>query len=301
MRAALPELHPFVGIDVPHLLMQQSQRTPSKPFVIWSPAEGEGLTWSYQEMVDKVRSFAAGLQKQGVKLGDRVILHMTNRPEFYIAWFACSWVGATCVTTNVASGRGELSYFATHSKASAVITEGALESDLFECGTSFFLFISAGSNLDSALEFDAVYAPEAAELRPPEPALYNSIMYTSGTTSRPKAVIHTHANMLFGAKVNASHFKLRDDDITMVYLPLFHLNALGYSSLSTLWSGGTIVLMPKFSATRWWEVAELHRCTWTFIGPFVPAALQDPCQQTTLSGSGAARARVRTWYPTSGA
>jgi carnitine-CoA ligase len=301
MRADLPELHPFVGMDVPHLLMQQCERDPSKPFIIWAPVDGEGSNWSYVTFVAKARAFAKGLETQGVKLGDRVILHMTNRPEFLVAWFACSWIGATCVTTNVGSGRGELCFFANHSGASVVITERSLESDIFNCGASFRLLISAETEFDSALDFSTVYAPELADLRPPDPSLFNSIMYTSGTTSRPKAVVHTHANMLFGAKVNASHFMLRDDDIAMVYLPLFHLNALGYTTLSTLWAGGTIVLLPKFSATRWWNVAQEHRCTWTFIGPFVPAALKDlpPPKDHSFRFWGGARARdemvARLW------
>ena len=76
------------------------------------------------------------------------------------------------------------------------------------------------------------------------------IQFTSGTTSRPKAVLWTHANAIWGAQVNVAHMRLRLGDSTLIFLPLFHTNAQSYSLLSTLWVGGTIVVQPKFSASR---------------------------------------------------
>lgn len=295
VRARLPELHPFVGMDVPHLLRDRATRHPNKPFLVWAPHDGDGDSWTYGALLSRIRRLASGLQARGIQTGDRVVLHMSNRPEFLVAWFACSWIGATCVTTNTQSGRGELHYFAQHSQAVALITERALESDIVNCGWDWRVIVSV-EPLGDAVDFAALECGEEAPLRAPDPALFNSIMYTSGTTSRPKAVVHTHANMLFGAQVNASHFKLVADDVALVYLPLFHLNALGYSTLATLWSGGTVVLQPKFSATRWWDVAERHGCTWTFIGPFVPAALKDlpPPRSHRFRVWGGARARDET-------
>jgi crotonobetaine/carnitine-CoA ligase len=62
------------------------------------------------------------------------------------------------------------------------------------------------------------------------------VQYTSGTTSRPKGVLWTHANALWGARINATHEDLRADDVHMVTLPLFHTNAQAYSMLATLWA-----------------------------------------------------------------
>jgi len=99
------------------------------------------------------------------------------------------------------------------------------------------------------------------------------VQYTSGTTSRPKGVLWTHANALWGAQVNAIHEDLRVEDVHLIFLPLFHTNALAYSLLATLWAGGTAVLMPRFSASRFWDVALKHRCTWTSLVPFCVKAL----------------------------
>jgi crotonobetaine/carnitine-CoA ligase len=103
------------------------------------------------------------------------------------------------------------------------------------------------------------------------------IQYTSGTTSRPKAVLWTHANALWGAQMNALHMRLREDDVTLVFLPLFHTNAQSYSMLGSLWVGATMVVQPRFSASRFWEVSLRNRVTWCSTIPFcVKALLEQP-------------------------
>jgi carnitine-CoA ligase len=83
----------------------------------------------------------------------------------------------------------------------------------------------------------------------------------------------THANALWGAKINAVHQDLHEGDVHQTYLPLFHTNALAYSMLSSLWVGGTCVIQPRFSASRFWSVALAHGCTWTSTIPFCMKAL----------------------------
>jgi crotonobetaine/carnitine-CoA ligase len=89
-----------------------------------------------------------------------------------------------------------------------------------------------------------------------------SVQYTSGTTSRPKGVLWTHANALWGAKVNAVHEDLHADDCHLTYMPLFHTNALAYSMLASLWVGARFVLLPKWSSSRFWDISLRHGCTW---------------------------------------
>ena len=99
------------------------------------------------------------------------------------------------------------------------------------------------------------------------------IQYTSGTTSRPKAVVLTHANALWSAKVSATHESLTASDVHLVHLPLFHINALCYSTLASMWVGGTAVIQPRFSASRFWDVAVRNGCTWASVAPFCVRAL----------------------------
>ncbi len=100
-----------------------------------------------------------------------------------------------------------------------------------------------------------------------------SVLFTSGTTDRPKGVVWTQANALWGAKLGAMQEGLRADDVHQVFLPLFHVVALAWSILPTMWVGGAVVLQPKFSATRFWDTALRHRCTWASMVPFCTAVL----------------------------
>ncbi len=109
--------------------------------------------------------------------------------------------------------------------------------------------------------------------REPEPMAPVGIMFTSGTTSRPKAVVHTHANALWASRVGPLNIDMRGDDTYLIYLPFFHVNAQSWSTWSTLGAGGTIVLQPKFSSSRFWEVVMKHDVTHISLIPFVFKAL----------------------------
>ena len=100
-----------------------------------------------------------------------------------------------------------------------------------------------------------------------------SVQYTSGTTSRPKGVLWTHGNALWGARTGAIHENLNENDVHIVMMPSFHTNARTYSILPTIWTGGTVVLTPRFSASRFWDVALRNKCTWASMLPFFCKAL----------------------------
>ena len=87
------------------------------------------------------------------------------------------------------------------------------------------------------------------------------ILFTTGSTAAPKAVLWTHANLLWAGKVGALEQGLRASDIYQVHLPLFHVVGFTWSMVPALWAGATVVLQPKFSASRFWPVALAHRAT----------------------------------------
>jgi carnitine-CoA ligase len=268
------------GRNVPWLLERRSRDRASHPFLIWEPTTGSRRTWTYAEFASDVGRAAAGLHRRGIRSGDRLVIHMDNCPEFLIAWFACVSLGAVAVCTNARSSRDELRYFAEHSEAIAAITQPShvslVDSAMGDRGWIVSTTPAPDAEGDppgQADAFDSLLADEA----PPTIAIdcYQPawIQYTSGTTSRPKAVVLTHANALWGAKVSAAHESLTRDDIHLIQLPLFHINALCYSTLASLFVGGTVVLQPGFSASRFWDVAVRNRCTWTSVAPFCVRAL----------------------------
>lgn len=279
-----PAVHPFSGFDVPRLLAHHAATRPDHPFLVWEPFEGPSRIWTYAEFADDVVRIAAGLKARGVKFGERVLIHLDNCPESLIAWYASAHLGAVAVTTNARSVGDELAYFSAHAGVVGAITQPKFaELVQANCRDIKWLAITEtdngapaapGHRPQRAESFAALHGDAATvPMRAADPMANVGIQYTSGTTSRPKGVVWTHANALWGAKLCAMHETLTPDDVHLVYLPLFHTNAQSYSILATLWVGGTAVVQPRFSASRFWEVSLRHRCTWTSMVPFCVRAL----------------------------
>ena len=316
-RTASRHLNPFSGQDIRTLISAQASLRADHPYLVWRPFDAPRKVWTYAQFADRVARFAAGLHARGIRAGDRVLVHLDNCPEAIFAWFGCAWMGAVAVTTNARSSSDELTYFAEHAQAVAGITQPKFAQLVASACTGLrWLAVTgddngedAGSNRPGRADaFDAIDAdPSTLPARPFDPLAPFSVQYTSGTTSRPKGVLWTHANALWGARINATHETLTAQDVHLVTLPLFHTNAQAYSMLAALWAGATAVVQPRFSASRFWPVSLEERCTWTSLVPFVTRALATvdvPQHQYRLWGSAIcepptdARYRVKTigWW-----
>jgi crotonobetaine/carnitine-CoA ligase len=278
-------VNPFAVRDINWLLDFRAETRPDHPFLVWEPFEGQGAVWTYRAFRDRVLRVAAGLARRGIRPGDYVLVHLDNSPEMEFLWFACGRLGAVVVTTNTRSAGEELAYFADHCNAVAAITQPELaEMVAREARQIRWLAVTehladggdpaAGLRPDressfASLDGDPADLPRIA----PDPWRHGSVQYTSGTTSRPKGVLWTHGNALWGARTSAIHENLNENDIHLVMMPSFHTNARTYSILPTMWAGGTVVLMPKFSASRFWDIAVRNRCTWASMLPFFLKAL----------------------------
>ncbi|MFZ5670015.1 MAG: AMP-binding protein, partial [Pseudomonadota bacterium] len=252
--------------------------------MIWEPFEGEGRRWTYAGFAGAVRRFAAGLWARGVRPGQRVLVHLDNCPESAIAWLGCAYAGAVAVTTNARSSADEIAWFAAHSGAVGGITQprfaalvrGAAPGLGWLVVTADDNGAPAGDDVSGFEPFAAIDGdPAALPERPHDPMAPFAIQYTSGTTARPKAVLWTHGNFLWGARMSALNEDLRPEDVHLVTMPLFHTNAQVYSLAAALWVGASVVLQPRFSASRFWPVSLKHGCTWTSMVPFCLKALAE--------------------------
>ena len=275
----------MTGQDVPWLLARLAERRPDHPVLVWEPRSGEAQTWTYSQFWADVRRLAAGLQRNGIKKGDKVIIHSDNSPEMVLAWYACATVGAAGVTTNTRSVAAELTYFTDHTNAVAAITQPQYAAVVAASGPNLkWIAVTSDNSGEPAtaeqavpglLSFDDLFADiEEFIPRPAEPMLPVGIMFTSGTTSRPKAVVHTHANTLWGTRVGPDNIGADPDSVYLIFLPFFHVNAQSWSMWSILGVGGTVVLQPKFSSSRFWEVVVKHSVSHISLIPFVYLAVQ---------------------------
>ena len=250
--------HPFSGTDVWDLVQMRAQRSGDQIAFVWHPYDGSPREWTYRELARDAAGLAAGLQRRGIGPGDRVLIHLENCPEFVIAWYACAEIGAVAVTTNTRSVADEMRYFCEDSQPACAITEPQFAEMIAACAPQLKWQGVRDEDSWTALTGD----PDEFRPRPPDPTAPMSVQYTSGTTSRPKGVLWTHANALWAARVNAVHEDLHPSDCHLTYLPLFHANALGYQMLASLWVGSRFVLVPKWSTSRFWDVSVQHGCTW---------------------------------------
>lgn len=258
----LPAFHPFLGTDVWSLLSHRASEQANGIFLTWHPFEGEPESWTYGEFRTEALHVAAGLVERGVKPGDSVVIHLENSPEFLFSWFGCAAVHAIAVTTNVRSSADELAFYIADSGAVAAVTQPSFADVVAEAGPDLAWVTVTGDGGARTRVLGTADDPEVVELPVPDPSVPLSIQYTSGTTSRPKGVLWTHANGLWAARTNAAHEGLRSDDVHLTYMPLFHTNALGYSVLPSLWVGARFVLIPKWSTSRFWDISVQQGCTW---------------------------------------
>lgn len=283
--SGVPALVPSRGRDVAWVVDHWATVAPDRPFLVWAPFEGPGATWTRAAFAVDVAAMAAGFTRRGVRPGDRVAIVLPNHPDFLLAWTALASLGAVAVCLDPRASEDELAYVASHcGLVGAVASVERADSVSSAMPGLRFIAVSEGTGEHSVaalLRTDPVAARGSVE-----PLAAASIQYTSGTTARPKAVVWTQANCLWAGQVGAAHQGLGPGDVNLVHLPLFHTNALSYSFLSSLWSGGQVVLQPKFSASRFWDTSVGHRVTWTSVVSFCLRALTDRDVPSTHSYRG---------------
>lgn len=218
-------------------------------WLAFEPKPGTVVETSWGTALERACSAAALLSSHGVAAGDRFHLHLTNCPEFYDFWLAAALTGSVMVPTNPALTAEEIAYVTGHARTRLSITEADLAPTVVDAvELSRAPVLIAGDSIGS--DAPAPFPDHIA--RPLDPV---GILYTSGTTSKPKGVLVTNAAYLYSGHVVAEHLRLRPDDRQLIVLPLFHGNAQYYSTMSALVTGASVALAPRFSASRWSEQA----------------------------------------------
>jgi crotonobetaine/carnitine-CoA ligase len=245
---------------VADILRAGAGRTPDRSLMVFDDLDGGVQEFRWEDVLERSAAIAQALAGAGVSAGDHVHLHLPNRPEFIFHWFGCALRGAVMVPTNVASPVSELEYILGHVGAVLSVTDGHGEDTVREARAAAGL----GGEVwrcDAELPSSPDGHSANAAFSDGGPLTDLAVMYTSGTTSRPKGVRVTHANYVFAGESVAAGLGLVPDDRFLVVLPLFHANAQYYSVMSALVTGATVVLASRFSASGWVDTAIRHRAT----------------------------------------
>ena len=225
----------FHGMDIEWMLEQWSSKTPDKVCMYFCPFQGVVQAYTYSDLLESARSLASGLYDQGVRPGNFVIIHMDNSSEFIISWYACAVLGAVAVSTNTRSVSRDLSYFAEVTEATFVLTQPIYARMIRQACPELPIALTDNNSGEEAsdhleiqgevegLAFSSLFSSSApARSTAPNPEDNLSVQFTSGTTSRPKAVLWTHANGLWAGRITAQHLKLRAFHVQREVVDLVH-------------------------------------------------------------------------------
>jgi crotonobetaine/carnitine-CoA ligase len=256
------------------LFQEKVRLHPEKECVVFEDVAGQVTALSYRDFADRVNPLANLLIDAGVLPGQTVSLMVSNSPEFLISWLAINQAGAVMVPVNVFYAADELQYLLNNSDSVAFITEprfvGLFNEVAGLCpGVRLKISTRDAPELHGFRPLSDILAMESAECRVVRvaPDAASQIVYTSGTTSRPKGVVISHkASLIQGISI-AMLFGMLPTDRTCVVLPLFHVNGQYVGFMPTLTVGGTIVLIEQYSATRFWSQVRRHDCTLMSIVP----------------------------------
>ncbi len=218
------------------------------------PETGARLDWA--GLRDAARGFAMALTARGAEKGESVAIMAPNGPQGVTAYYGALYGGFRATMINLAAGPDAIAYALEHSGARFGYVDPG-------CRAQFDAANAAGI---AALALDA---GEDTALYPVEPGDHALLMYTSGTTGRPKGVVHSHASLLAGGWTTAIAHGLGARDRGFCILPICHINGLCVTVMGSLVSGGSLAMVSRFSASKFWEQAETARVTWFSAVPTI--------------------------------
>jgi len=256
------------------VLAHHASRTPEKPITVF-----EGTTTTYGAMARRVVELAGGLSERGVGRGQVVALLSYNCPEFLETIFAANYLGAIAMPINWRLAAPEVRYILEHSAASALVCDEAL-ADLAD---------EASRGIEPAIVRACIssHVPSEgwttlASLRAPDAITpvatvagddIHRLMYTSGTTGRPKGVMISHANLAWKNLAHIVEFGFTGSDLGLACGPLYHVGALDLTTTSLVAAGATVILHRSFDAASVVDELERSRVTTVWLAPAMVNAM----------------------------
>jgi carnitine-CoA ligase len=255
---------------LPMLFDEQAELRPQHPWLVFEDRHGAVTEFTYAEFGVLVERLAAGFSEMGICPQDKVVVQLPNCVEFVLALFALARLGAVLVPCNPLHSGPEMEHVLRLSEAVALLARPrdlAALADVVAGIPAIRSLVSVGDAVTARsvpfaqlLETSTTATPP--QISPEDPV---QMLFTSGTTARPKAVVLTHANCLWSGIRDAHGVLLDHSDRLLTALPLFHLNAQSLSMLPALTVGGTLVLLEEYHASKFWEQIQAHRATQTAL------------------------------------
>ena len=262
--------------DVPfhEMLARTAQRLPERPAIYW-----RDVTLTYREVYSLARSAAVGLHALGLRKGDRVCLLMLNRPEYMVCWMAASMLGLVLSPMNPSYKEREVAYQLENSEAKAILVQRellplvqAVRSQTPQLQHVLVTGSEPVADDPQVIPFGLLLMTHSPTQAPSVEVGGDDLLalpYSSGTTGLPKGVMLTHRNVVINFHQFISASRVTDQDVFMVFLPLYHIYGVALMGQATF-SGSALVMVERFDPA---EVLSLIKRRGVTIFPVVPPVL----------------------------
>jgi acyl-CoA synthetase (AMP-forming)/AMP-acid ligase II len=245
------------------VLEHHARRAPDRPLAIFRDE-----TVTYGEMATRAAALAGGLNEQGLGAADVVGLLAYNCIEFLETIFAANYLGAIAMPINWRLAGPEVRYIVEHSRARVLVADESL----------IDLANEAAKGLDNLLVVSVAGLAALRRANAGAPAAVaaddvHRLMYTSGTTGRPKGVMLTHANLAWKNLAHIVEFGFTSDDLGLACGPLYHVGALDLTTTSLIAAGATTIIHRIFDAPAVVDEIERSRVTTVWLAPAMVNAI----------------------------
>lgn len=267
------------GETVRALLERQAAIRPQQTCFI---APETGRTLSFGDLLEGSRRLAEFLHEQGVPAGAHVAWLLPNGLQVYRLFVGCMAAGYVATPLNLLAQAEQLAYVLEHSDSQLVFVSAEHKERLHQAlkllPRQIAVVVVDPDRASIADEVAASGWPLPVPL-PETPAL---LMYTSGTTGRPKGVLLSQGNVTAGAGFVSEAHQLTPADRVLAVLPMYHINAQIVTVLAPLAHGGSLVMPKRFGVGSFWSLAAQYRCTWINVVPTMIAYLLEAPQPEGL-------------------
>ena len=223
-------------MTVLQVLLEQAQATPNAEAIIF-----ENEVWTYKELVDKAQKIAQFLVEKGFEKDDIVAQFTLNSNLFMAIYYGVQLAGLTVMPVNTKLAPPEIDFIFRHSEAKVLIFDEKLQATV-DATTYTFEHVLSLTEIEAILQEESI--PTLPQLDNEDTAV---VMYTSGTTGKPKGVMLSHRNILETAQIWSDSMNMNEKDRMFICTPLFHCAGSHVFAVPTILKGGTVIVEEAFS------------------------------------------------------
>ena len=255
--------------------MELNQNFPDQTAIIF-----DNQVWTYREFDEITNQIATSFIKLGIQIGDRIAIHLLNCPEIVFCYYACFKVGAIAVPINPHLKSPEIKYILNHCQAKLCISQPDLFSEIQPIQNKItsikaYFLVGVPTIFSKVHRFNELASSGAGRVELPvvDSNATAAIFYTSGTTGRPKGVVHTHRSLDLTAAYHTEQVNLTCADVFGAVSPLCYIGGSAFEMLLALSLGATLVILPHPDPTLVLQNLQQHRVTHFFGIPVLFNAL----------------------------